>query len=677
MSRRRPQTRHRLVPLEILYPNHPPRPDTAKRLLTPFRKPGPGAKIPDKLEEQPCVRFLQASSILRDLKMLKQPLRDIEADSAFIANAMNSGLQVPRAIDRTFDRIHGRIYDIQREIEYAANGLEGSALVIQRNFRAFRARRHYHFITNALHGMIRRDCSAIHECFLGFLLAYAKGDDHFRLHLNRRFLVRGRNALKYWRQWAVGERALSQRRKGRVAEMQLEWLRRRAGALLRVWRDLSFSRHSRKALRALEGRIAAEAQLRLAQRLDADPNVSILEQLALEREAVIVDFAQENYHRHILSIMFRFWRVDVDQSKRHSRSGNALANEFWVRRKKQSFFEAWRALSLGRVVVFGGYSEWRCPVNRRRDVYKDRFAREHAVIVAWRWLVHRPKQIVSFQIRANANFLRRCLRAFRETCTSRHQRLASMIETYLTILRNRERLIFEAWYKYVRVQRIRKRPMLFISRRAALMRVYRTVRRTFVRWTVRFAQLQAQRQRRELIDMDTYMAGWAEAGRQMQDSMQNIVQLNQKLGGELEQRKADLAESDATVIFMRAEEKSLIYAMLNAKREIERLHQVIGKSAMRYFVDTKPIQGSVVVDVPGALATYMQQKEQDQAKAAAQKAAQAAQAVQQQTQQKAVAQGRRRRSVAPKASEKLKSVKSVGKMGRISGVPRTMDTIDE
>jgi hypothetical protein len=610
--------------------------------------------------------------------MLEQPLRDVETDSAFIAKAMNSALQVPRAIDRTFSRIHGRIYDIQREIEYAENTLDDNALVIQRTFRAFHARRHYHFITNALHNTITRDCGSIHECLLGFLLAYAKGDDHFRLHLNRRFLVRGRNALKYWRQWAVQERALSARRKEQIAELRSEWLKRRTARLLRDWRELSFSRHSRKALRALQNRIAEEAQRRLSLPPDAGPSLSMMQQLDLEREAVIIDFAQENYSRHTRSIMFRFWRVYVEECRRDSRSGNALAREFWARQKKQSFFNAWRAISVGRVVLFGGYTEWHRPVNKLRAVYKHRFKRQRAVMAAWRWLVHRRQRMVSFRIREDANFLRRCLRAFQETCASRRQRLASMFETYVSVLRQREHRVFDAWSHYARVQRIRKKPVMFISRRAALMRLYRAVRRAFVRWTVRFAELQAQRQRQELMDIDTYIAGWAGAGRQMHDSMRHIAQLNEKLSGELEQRKADLVVSDTTTNFMRAEEKSLIHAMLNMKREIESLHQVIGKSAMRYFVDTKPIHGSVVVDVPGALAAYMQQKEQEKAKIAAQKAAQAAQALQQQKQERTAGQVKRRRSGLTRMSEKFRSPggNGTGKMGRVSGGQK-LETIDE
>jgi hypothetical protein len=119
---------------------------------------------------------------------------------------MDAALQVPKAIDLTFGRIHGRIYDIQREIEYSANNLDAVAAKIQRNFRAFRERRHYAVVRAAMHRTVRRDCAAIHECLLGFLLSYAKGDDHFRMLLNRRFLVRGRNALKYWRQWCIESR---------------------------------------------------------------------------------------------------------------------------------------------------------------------------------------------------------------------------------------------------------------------------------------------------------------------------------------------------------------------------------------------------------------------------------------------------------------------------------------
>jgi hypothetical protein len=117
---------------------------------------------------------------------------------------------------------------------------------------------------------------------------------------------------------------------------------------------------------------------------------------------------------------------------------------------------------------------------------------------------------------------------------------------------------------------------------------------------------------------------WGAAGAEMRESRVLIAQLNEKLSGELHRRKADLARSQATTAFMKDEQKSLIYAMMHIKLEIENLHRTIAKSAMRYFVDIKPIHEHVVQDVPAALAHYMAQKEQEKARLLAVKAAQAA-----------------------------------------------------
>jgi hypothetical protein len=149
-------------------------------------------------------------------------------------------------------------------------------------------------------------------------------------------------------------------------------------------------------------------------------------------------------------------------------------------------------------------------------------------------------------------------------------------------------------------------------------------------------------------DIDLYTTHWTAAGLEMRESMVLIAHLNDKLTTELTRRKADLAASQATAVFMRDEEKSLMYAMANVKREIEQLHQVVARSGMRYFVDTKPIHGHVVQDVPGALASYMEQKEQEKARLLAQKAAQMAAVLappKPQKQQQTAAEKKRRRTM--------------------------------
>ena len=72
---------------------------------------------------------------------------------------------------------------------------------------------------------------------------------------------------------------------------------------------------------------------------------------------------------------------------------------------------------------------------------------------------------------------------------------------------------------------------------------------------------------------------------------------------------------------MRDEQKSLALAMRATQFEIEKMHSMIGKSSMRYFVDIKPIHGDVVADVPGALAHYMELKEQEKQRLAQKTAA--------------------------------------------------------
>jgi hypothetical protein len=197
-----------------------------------------------------------------------------------------------------------------------------------------------------------------------------------------------------------------------------------------------------------------------------------------------------------------------------------------------------------------------------------------------------------------------------------------MMETYVSVLRGRLHKLFQAWSYYVKVARVRKRPVAFVLQRAQLMRRFRVVRRSYVRWTVRWVQRQTQRHRLEAKDIDGYTTNWADAGAQMHESMLLISELNEKLSGELQRRKSDLSSSSASAAFLRDEQKSLVYAMVNLKHEIEDLHAIIARSTMRYYVDTKPIHAHVVADVPGALASYIAQKEQEKARMMAQKQAQ-------------------------------------------------------
>ena len=227
---------HRLVPLETLYPNRPPKDQSKKKSKVPFYKPGVSASIPEKTQESASVRYLQASTIRRELVSLEKPLKDIEDDAAFIANSMNAALQVPKAIEMTFNRIHGRIYDIQREIEYSSNNQDDKALIIQNNFRMALNKTHLADIKKALHNTIRRDCSSIHQSLLGFLLSYAKADDYFKMLLNRRFLVRNRNALKHWRDWSIKSRELEISQIAQISILQQNWVNRICSNLIQKWK---------------------------------------------------------------------------------------------------------------------------------------------------------------------------------------------------------------------------------------------------------------------------------------------------------------------------------------------------------------------------------------------------------------------------------------------------------
>ena len=604
------RTKHRLVPLETLYPNRPAI-KTPKKAV-PFVKPGVSAKIPAKTEEQPCVRFLQASTILKDLKTLEGPLKDIEEDASFITSAMDAALRVPKAIDSTFSRIHGRIYDIQREIEYSSNSLDENATTIQKNFRAYRVKGTYATIKAAIRNTMKRDCSMIHECLLGFLLSYAKKDEDFQIITNRRFMIRNRHALKYWRKWCDHEKEENQKRKERIAQLQETWLNRQCAAFLVKWKELSFSKHSRKAVRALGERIMAEAQRRISETvmraLDEEAAQEMLEE---ERQNVIIEYARDNYQRHMTGLTFRLWRFYVVQCKKAARTGNALAREFRVMRTKKSFFTAWFSLSVGRVIVFGGYSHWHRPVNRLKQYYVDSFKCQKNVLDAWRWLCVRHKRLDEFAKRRERAFLRKVLLEFRDATVTRMERLSNMMEGYIVFLKQRMHKVFDAWHFYTAKERVRKRPIIFILRRSEVMRKYRLVKSYYRRWTVRFRKRQTVRYREEIRGLDGYISHWASAGNEMRESMDLISHLMKKLKLELARRKEDLTESLAAASFMRDEQKSLALAMRATQFEIEKMHSMIDKSSMRYFVDIKPIHGDVVADVPGALAHYMELKEQE------------------------------------------------------------------
>lgn len=681
-KRKKLATKHRLVPLETLYPTREAKEPQKK--VVPFYKPGVAARIPDKAQEQTSVRFLQASTILRELKSLEAPLRDVEDDSAFIANAMDAALQVPRAIDLTFNRIHGRIYDIQREIEYSSNAMDDHALTIQQNFRSFRDKTHYKNIINAIHNTIRRDCAPIHECLLGFLLSYSKGDDHMRMLLNRRFLVRNRNALKYWRQWCVESKEANDRKLEEIDQLHEKWLTRISSKFIRDWRDLAFSKHSRKAVKELQATIAAEAQRRLAERTAnsdmSESTLSILELLAIEREAVVIDMGKQNHATHMKSLVLRFWRVYVEQCKKASRSGNAIAREFWTQRKKRSFFNAWFSLSVGRVVLFGGYNVWNRPINKLKIMYKDRFECQKKVVAAWRWLCVRRKRVTDFSKERDRKFMSKCIREFRVVTVERKERLSRMMETYVMILRQRMHKVFDSWHCFTAKEKVCKQPAKFMLHRSELMRRYRSVLRCFRRWSVRFTQRQTLRFKEESKAIDEYTRHWASAGNEMRESMILISQLNEKLNAELTKRKSDLSRSTAAANFMRDEQKSLAHAMANVKMEIERLHAIIGKSSMRYFVDIKPVHGHVVEDVPGALTQYIEQKEQEKQRLMAQKAAAAAAAAAPQQRQTRNSNNRdvKRRKTTFGAHRKGSANAPSRKARKSMGIPsQEMDGTDE
>lgn len=615
----------RLLPLQTLYPKKKEKEPQKK--VVPFVKPGVSAKIPTEQQNSDSIRYVQASLIKKNIMGLEANLKEIENDTTFVANAMAKSLQVPTAIESTFNRIHGRIYDIQREIEYSSNSLDDQALTIQSNFRRFKNQIHYEKIMNAVHRTMQRDCAAIHECLLGFLLSYSKTDDHLRILMNRRFLVRNRHALRFWREWSEQATIEDQKREAQIPQLQESWTRRQVAQFLRKWRDLSFSKHSRKAVRQLQQKIAAEAQRRLAE-TPGDQKLTILEQLAEQRVQVILDFAKQNYVYHMQSITFRWWRRFIEQCKNESRSGNAIAREFYVTRKKKTFFQAWYSLSVGRVNVFGGYSKWQRPVNMRIALYKDDCSLERIVVREWRLIVVRRKNMIAFREKSEREFLRRCLVQFHLAASDRRNRLAHMVETYIAILHGQMHRVFIAWHHCVVKNKVRRQPNDFLEKRYLLMREFRKKRTFFRRWAVRYTEHSTTRFDNFKNEVSTYVEHWESAGNEMKSSMVLISSLNEKLTTELAGRKTDLENSKRTVEFMKNEQLSLALAMKNAKAEIERLQELIGKSSMRYFVDIKPIHANVVENVPAALAAYIAQKEEEKQRLAAERAAQQAALIQ-------------------------------------------------
>jgi hypothetical protein len=190
-----------------------------------------------------------------------------------------------------------------------------------------------------------------------------------------------------------------------------------------------------------------------------------------------------------------------------------------------------------------------------------------------------------------------------------------MMENYVNILRHRMHRVLEGWHLFTAKEKVRKQPALFMLKRSELMRKFRMIRRCFRKWTVRFGSRQTTRFIEEGKDIDSYTKNWQNAGDEMRESMILIGELNEKLGSELSQRRKDLKESVDMAEFMKHEQKSLAFALANLKFEIEKVHGMIGKSSLRYFVDLKSVHGNVVEDVPYALTRYLEQVEQQRIQA--------------------------------------------------------------
>jgi hypothetical protein len=409
------------------------------------------------------------------------------------------------------------------------------------------------------------------------------------------------------------------------------------------------------------------------------PSGSVFEQLIAERYNVIIDFAKDNYGVHMKSIVLRFWRIFVDYSKRETRDWNALAKQFWIRKKKQTFLRAWFALSVGRIVVFGGYDPWHPPENRRLNIYSRRFQTQWHVVNDWRALCTRRRNMEEFRRKIIRKFMRRCFLAYHEIATRRQQTTRQRLENYLVIMRRRLTTVFEAWHTFSQRENVRKRPAKFLLERSILMRKYRTIRRCYRRWVVRSLRRQTQQMRNQTKNVEAFANHWKAAATEMRASRLHFAELSEKLVAELHRRRADLVRSQETIAFMRDEQQSLIYALKGMKFEIELLHSKLGKSCMKYFVDVKPIHEHVVQDVPAALANYFVQKEQEQARLQAQKAAHVATVATTTKGLKAPLAGvqrGRRRSVFPVSMHPKKTTKAAGKT-RKSAQSGGVEVIDE
>jgi hypothetical protein len=200
---------------------------------------------------------------------------------------------------------------------------------------------------------------------------------------------------------------------------------------------------------------------------------------------------------------------------------------------------------------------------------------------------------------------------------------------------------------------------------------------------VRAGARQAQRFREQTSEVTRFTAAWEAAGVEMKESRVLIALLNERLSGELVKRKFDLDRSRATAAFMNDEQKSVVYAMGNVKSEIEKLHGLISKSSMRYFIEIKPIHSQVVADVPAALTQYFEQKEREKQRLIEQKAAAAAAAAAaavvppvKATAAKPQAAAGRRRTAGLKPTVSKKIAARTGKQ-RKSGPPADTAPVDD
>lgn len=660
---------HRLVPLETLYPSREKKEQPVKPKL--FVRPGKNAVIPREPKTLHTIRYIQALHIRNALASLEEPLHDIEDDTTFIANAMNAALQVPGAIETTFNRIHGKIYDIQREIDHSNNTFEDSALKIQNSFKAFRETKHYNIIKNALSRTIKRDCAPMHQALLGFIVGYEKKDDHLRFLMNRRFLIRNRHALRYWREWAQKSKTAEQERIGKIPGMHETWLKRKVSEFLKKWRTLSFSKHSRKSVKLLHARINAEVHDRLASQAQNVTEAEFKELFAKEREKVIIEYGKRNYIDHVKKLFFRLWKHYIEHCKKQSKTGDALARRFWITRKKKTFIEAWFSLSIGRINVFGGYLRWRHPINRRKVEYENKIRTLKHCFREWRIIITRKNNLKTFSNQRQTRCLRNCLLAYHGIVAKKKAKMLGVIDIYKKIVHGRMHKIFKNWYHIVVKERVRKLPLQFIQNRSILMRKYGMMRKYFRKWFVKWTKNTTERYEVELTEVNTFVQQWDLAAKEMNESMVLINDLSQKLTDELTKRKEDLAGAKKMASFMKNEQQSLAYAMRNAKLEIERLQELVGKSPMRYFIDIRPVHAHVVEDIPGALEAYIQQKEEERKRLLEETAAQQEYINQQ---QRITSHGKRKRSQTPSSTGRLhiKGSKSKKKLFDPSSTPNLL-----